>query len=284
MFTIGWWLRKCSALLKNLIPAISGPWCRKTHECANYWLIVTSFLENLALISRLGYGWFLTKKTKQWCSTHTAQVWRLSTCLSRWICTTPHSPGCNRNLALIVTILLLSSQVQHHTILIFIPISFVSAILLLLIPHCLHLCCKLTFLISIIFNSMVGVGEVQLFQVSRDPCTTVHMRETQWRPLSSLPKSLPSLPQSGSQSSIFRVHLTELFAQSSLIKDCDLCRKFCVLLCFTPVCKWNSHCQHWAGDDVSSNTETPFFSDKNASTQAPSSHFLTANTKLTGDL
>ena len=113
MFTIGWWLWKCSALLKNLIPAISGPWCRKTHECANYWLIVTSFLENLALISGLGYGCCLTKKNK-WCSTHTAQVWRLSTCLSRWICTTPRSPGCNRNLGLIVTILQLSSQVQHH--------------------------------------------------------------------------------------------------------------------------------------------------------------------------
>ena len=157
--------------------------------------------------------WMIFHQKKQWCSTHTAQVWRLSTCLSRWICTTPHSPGCNRNLALIVTILQLSSQVQRHTILIFILILilFVSAFLSLAIPHSLHLCCKLTFLISIIFNSMVGVGEVQLFQVSRDPCTTVHMRETGWRPLSSLPKSLPSLPQSGSQPSSFGVHLTELF-------------------------------------------------------------------------
>ena len=95
-----------------------------------------------------------------------------------------------------------------------------------------------------LINSMRCVGEVQLFQVSRDPCTTVHMRETGWRPLSSLPKSLPSLPQSGSQPFSFGVQLTELFAQSSLIKDCDLCSEFCVLLCFTPVYKWNSHCQH----------------------------------------
>ena len=58
--------------------------------------------------------WMLSHKKNKWCSTHTAQVWRLSTCLSRWICTTPRSPGCNRNLGLIVTILQLSSQVQHH--------------------------------------------------------------------------------------------------------------------------------------------------------------------------
>ena len=186
--------------------------------------------------SNFGVGlWMISHQKNQWCSKHTAQVWRLSTCLSRWICTTPRSPGCNRNLGLIVTILQLSSQVQNHTILILIliRIPFVSAIQSLLIPHCLHLCCKLTFLISIIFNSIVGVGEVQLFQVSRDPCTTVHTRGTGWRPLSSLPKSLPSLPQSGSQPSSFGVHLAELFAQSSLIKDCDLCSEFCVLLCFT---------------------------------------------------
>ena len=54
--------------------------------------------------------WMFSHKKK----THTAQVWRLSTCLSRWICTTPRSPGCNKNLGLIVTILQLSSQVQRH--------------------------------------------------------------------------------------------------------------------------------------------------------------------------
>ena len=64
MFTIEWWLWKCSALLKNLIPAISGPWCRKTHECANYWLIVTSFLENFGFNFGVGL-WMLSHKKKQ---------------------------------------------------------------------------------------------------------------------------------------------------------------------------------------------------------------------------
>ena len=53
-----------SALLKNLIPAISGPWCRKTHECANYWLIVTSFLENFGFNFGVGL-WMLSHKKKQ---------------------------------------------------------------------------------------------------------------------------------------------------------------------------------------------------------------------------
>ena len=74
---------------------------------------------------------------------------------------------------------------------------------------------------------MVGVGKVQLFEVSRDPCTTVHMRETGWRPLSSLPKSLPSLPQSGSQPSSFGVHLTELFNRYSKTATSAVSFVFC---------------------------------------------------------